>query len=102
VLLEKARDSFLACTQFDRNLPQSWLLLSGVDNLLGHWQEAGDAATRVLQIDPESLEAYLSMARAEIGLGNTSSARHYLDILLEKDPHNAEGNALLEELAKSP
>jgi hypothetical protein len=42
------------------------------------------------------------MAKAEIGLGNTSSAKHYLGILLEKDPHNTEGNALLKELAKSP
>ena len=101
-LLEKARENFIACTQFDRTLPPSWLFLSGVDNLLGHWQEAGDAATRVLQIDPESLEAYLSMAKAEIGLGDTSSARHYLDVLLEKDPQNEEGKVLLEELAKSP
>lgn len=101
-LLEKARDNFIACTQFDQTLPQSWLFLSQVDNLLGHWQEAGDAATRVLKIDPESIEAYLSITKAEIGLGDTSSARHYLDILLEKDPQNEEGNALLEELAKSP
>jgi len=101
-LLEKARDSFLACTQFDRNLPQSWLFLSQVDNLLSHWQEAREAAASVLNIDPKSLEAYLSMAKAEIALGDFSAAKQSLKTLLEKDPHHAEALVLWEAVGESP
>jgi len=103
LLLEKARGNFLACLQFDRNLPPSWLLLSQVDTMLGRWQEAREAATTALTLHPtEWVEVYLAKAKAEIGLGDFAAAKQSVKTLLEKDPYNPEAQVLWETVGVSP
>ena len=98
-LLNKARESFLACLDFDRTLPPVWTMLSQVELTLGNLTAAQQAAQSTLALNPNRPEAFIALARSQIALGDKVSARDSLEKALTLAPKNAEANRLLASLS---
>ncbi|MEI6310358.1 MAG: O-antigen ligase family protein, partial [bacterium] len=98
-LLNKARESFLVCLDFDRTLPPVWTMLSQVELTLGNLTAAQQAAQSALALNPNRPETFIALARSQIALGDATSARDALEKALDLAPKNAEAKQLLAGLS---
>jgi len=97
--LNKARDSFMTCLDFDRTLPPVWTMLSQLELTLGNPTAAQQAAQSALALNLNRPEAFIALARSQIALGDTVSARNALEKALSLAPKNTEAKQLLASLA---
>ena len=97
--LPMARDAIRKAAGIDENEPRYWLKLGRVQLSLGALQDALTAYERVLDFDPENVEALQNAAELSAAGGLFTEAKEHVAVLLKLLPDDARGQIVVIALA---
>ena len=94
----QAYDFARRAVQATPNDPQLWFLLGYAARLDGRYQEAVDAYSRGLRLNPSSLEGLSGQAQVYSQMGRVNDAQQILQKVIDADPKRRDDTLMLGEL----
>ena len=86
--LVEAKALYTRICKTNSNDAEAWYILSGINGMLGHIDEAGNCCRRVLALQPNNSEAHRNLANVLLARGEYDEAIKHYETALKINPDN--------------